>query len=144
MYRVGLGEKAPYFTGPEYQILDDQRHADGKNPMTSAASLYALYAPNDKQLKAVGEWNSTKIVAQGKRIEHWFNGTMVLDAEIGSDDWNTRVGGSKFKEWNKFATLSSGRICLQDHGDKVWYRNIQIKVLSSSPAAQDTPARKQK
>lgn len=142
MYRVGLGEKAPYFTGPEYQILDDQRHADGKNPMTSAAALYALYAPNEKHLKAVGEWNSAKIVCKENRIEHWLNGKMVLDAEIGSDDWNNRVAGSKFKEWPKFATLTSGRICLQDHGDKVWYRNIQIKDLSSSPAAEKGSARK--
>lgn len=140
MYRVGLGEKAPYLTGPEYQILDDDRHADGKNELTSAASLYALYAPNDKQLNPVGEWNSAKIVAQGKRIEHWLNGKMVLDASIGAEDWNKRVAESKFKEWNKFATLSSGRVCLQDHGNKIWFRDIRIKVLSRTPPAKKSPA----
>jgi hypothetical protein len=138
MYRVGLGEEAPYDTGPEYQILDDQRHVDGKNPLTSAASLYALYAPIDKQLCPVGEWNQAKIVVEGNRIEHWLNGRQVVEAEIGSADWNARVANSKFKEWKKFASLDRGRICLQDHGDDVWFRDIRVKLLN--PSAKDQPA----
>ncbi len=144
MYRVGLDEKAPYLTGPEYQILDDERHADGKSETTSAASLYALYAPNGKKLKPVGEWNSAKIVANGKRFEHWLNGKMVLDANIGGADWNKRVSESKFKEWKKFATLSTGRICLQDHGNKIWFRDIKVKVLEGTPEAKVSAIPQQK
>jgi Domain of Unknown Function (DUF1080) len=136
MYRVGMGDKAPYLTGPEYQILDDAGHADGKNPLTSAASLYGLYAPQNKCLNPLCCWNSAKIIAKGNRIEHWLNGTMVLEAEIGSDVWNERIQNSKFKDWAKFATLSSGRVCLQDHGNETWFRQITIQVFDASPPVQ--------
>mgnify|MGYP002078311930 CR=1 FL=1 len=129
MYRVSLGDQAPYLTGPEYQILDDQKHADGRNPMTSAASLYGLYAPENKVLKPVGEWNEAKIRVEGNRIEHWLNGEKVVDCEIGSDDWNHRVANSKFAQWDRFATNRSGHICLQDHGDRIWFRDIKIRVI---------------
>ena len=136
MYRVGLGDEAPYLTGPEYQILDDGGHADGKNPLTSAASLYGLYVPENKCLNPLCCWNSAKIVAQGNRIEHWLNGTKVLEAEIGSDTWIERIQNSKFKKWTKFATLPSGRICLQDHGNETWYRHITIQVFDAPPPVQ--------
>lgn len=129
MYRVTTGDNAPYFSGPEYQILDDAKHRDGKNEMTSAGSLYALYKPENKKLSAVGEWNSGKIVHKGNMVEHWLNGSKVVSTEIGSDDWKKRVGESKFKKWKKFGVSTSGHICFQDHGNKVWYRNIKIKQM---------------
>ena len=129
MYRVSLGDRAPYFSGPEYQILDDAKHRDGKNPKTSAASLYALYDPAGKKLAKVGEWNTGKIVLQGSKVEHWVNGQKVVSADMASDEWKEKVGKSKFANWKKFGKNSSGHIVLQDHGDRVWYRNIEIKVL---------------
>lgn len=129
MYRVSLGDAAPYLTGPEYQILDDDRHGDGRNPLTSSASLYGLYAPENKTLKPVGEWNEARIVVSGQHVEHWLNGVKVVACEIGSDDWNERVAGSKFRQWRKFAQNASGHICLQDHGDRIWFRNIRIRPL---------------
>ena len=129
MYRVATGENAPYFTGPEFQVLDDDKHADGKNPLTSAGSLYALYAPADKQLKPVGQWNSSRIVLNKNHVEHWLNGQKVVDTELHSDDWNNRVGNSKFKDWKKFGTMNSGHICFQDHGDPVAFRNIVVVEL---------------
>ena len=90
-YRVSTGDPAPYFSGPEYQILDDAKHRDGKNEKTSAAALYGLYKANGKSLKKVGEWNSAKIVLDGNKLEHWVNGKKVVSTELGSDDWNQRV-----------------------------------------------------
>ena len=127
MYRVKLGDNAPYKTGVEYQILDNDKHADGKNRATSAGSLYALYPPGDEKPKAVGEWNTSKIVAEGDKVEHWLNGVRVVEAEFGSDDWNEKVGSSKFATWKKFAKSKKGHIAFQDHGDKVSYRKIKIK-----------------
>ena len=129
MYRVKQGDKAPYYTGVEYQVLDNDKHKDGKNRLTSAASIYALYPPGDKQPKAVGEWNTSKIVADGDKVEHWLNGDKVAEAEIGSDAWNKEIASSKFATWEKFAKNKRGHIAFQDHGDKVWYRNIKIKAM---------------
>ena len=129
MYRVTTGDNAPYLSGPEFQILDDAKHRDGKKETTSAGSLYALYVPEGKKTKPVGEWNSAKITHKGNLIEHWLNGKKVVSAEIGSDDWNKRVANSKFKNWKKFGASQSGHIALQDHGNKVWFRNIKIKTM---------------
>ena len=129
MYRVTTGDSASYLTGPEYQVLDDAKHHDGKNELTSAGSLYGLYKPAGKELKKVGEWNSAKIVLNGAKVEHWLNGKKVVSAEIGSDDWKKRINASKFKDWKKFGKNSKGHICFQDHGNKVWYRNIKVKPI---------------
>lgn len=129
MYRVSTGDNAPYFSGPEYQILDDAKHADGKNPATSAGSLYALYVPENKTLKPVGQWNTGKIILDGNQIQHWLNGTKVVQAEFKSDDWNKKVKNSKFSSWTKFGKNTSGHLCFQDHGNKVWFRNIKIRPI---------------
>ena len=130
MYRVAETEDAPYMTGPEYQILDNAGHEDGKHKDTSAASCYALYAPSEDVTKPVGEWNQTRIVIKGDHVDHWLNGKKVVSYDLGSDDWNKRVAASKFKEWKKFGTIKKGGIDLQDHGDDVAYRNIKIRVFS--------------
>ncbi len=129
MYRVSLGDKKPYLTGPEYQVLDDDKHKDGKIESHRSGSLYALYAPENKTLKPVGQWNTSKIVLKGNHVEHWLNEQKVVEAELGSDDWNARVADSKFKDWEKFGKNRRGHICFQDHGNPVWFRNIRIKSL---------------
>jgi hypothetical protein len=129
MYRVAETRGAPYETGPEYQVLDDAGHGDGKNPITSAGSIYAVYPPAKKVVKPAGEWNTTKIVAKGTRIEHWLNGEKVCEAEIGSEDWNAKVAKSKWAKVATYAKEPKGKIDLQDHGDKVEYKNVKILVL---------------
>jgi len=130
MYRTGEQADAPYMTAPEYQVLDDDKHPDGKDPRTAAAALYGLYPCSNKALHAVGQWNSGRIVVRGNHVEHWLNGVKVVTAELHSDDWNKRVAASKFAAWPTFATKSKGRIDLQDHGDEVWYRSLRIRDLT--------------
>jgi hypothetical protein len=129
MYRVAETRGAPYETGPEYQVLDDEKHGDGKNPLTSAGSIYAVYAPAKKVVKPAGEWNHTKIVAKGNHIEHWLNGEKVCEAEIGSEDWNAKVAKSKWAKVTTYAKETKGKIDLQDHGNKVEYKNIKVLAL---------------
>jgi hypothetical protein len=132
MYRVSEAKAASYETGPEYQVLDDAKHGDGRNPKTSASALYALIAANEsKQTKPVGEWNEGRIVVQGTRIEHWLNGKKVVACDLASPEVTTLIAQSKFNQWPGFAKEPAGHICLQEHGDDVWYRNIRIRKLAT-------------
>src|SRR3954464_10769966 len=124
MYRVSQETDPAYFTGPEYQIVDNVGHPDGANPKTSAASVYDLYAPNSDATKPAGDWNEARIVISHNHVEHYLNGKKVLEYDLGSPDWNKRVADSKFAEWKNFGKNPIGYVDLQDHGDKVWYRNV--------------------
>lgn len=129
LFRVDASGAKPWHTGPEMQVLDDARHKDGKSPLTSAGSLYALYPPAKAAAKPVGEWNSVRIRVKGSRIDYWLNGENVISVEVGSADWTTRVAASKFAPFARFGRTSQGRIVLQDHGDPVWFRNIRIRKI---------------
>lgn len=119
------------YYGCEFQLLDDKNHGNGRNPLTSAGSLYGLYAPtNEKTLKPVGEFNHSKIVVNQGQIEHWLNGKKILEAKIGSDDWQKKIRKSKFNSVKDFAD-GPGAILLQDHNAEVWFKNLTIKPLSS-------------
>lgn len=129
IYRIAETEQSPWQTGPEYQILHNQGHADGKLPITSAGSAFAVVEVSRDVTKPVGEWNEGRIVARGKHIEHWLNGVKVVEYEIGSADWNKRVQASKFGKVPTYGQPASGHIALQDHGDTVAFRNLKIRKL---------------
>jgi hypothetical protein len=129
MFRVTEGSEATYQTGPEMQVLDDARHADGHNRLTSAGSAYGLYAAPAGIVKPAGEWNQVRLIVKGKHVEQWLNGTKVVEYELQSPDWEAKVAASKFKQWPGYGRAPKGYIALQDHGDRVAYRNIKIKEL---------------
>ena len=129
IYRIATTEEFPWQTGPEYQILHNQGHRDGKAPITSAGSNYAVNPPTKDLTRPVGEWNEGRIVARGNRVEHWLNGEKVVEYEINSADWLERVKASKFAKLANYGRIKRGYIALQDHGDVVSYRNIKIRTL---------------
>lgn len=130
MYRVVTEGQAPYWSGPEYQILDNERHPDAKNgPDRLAGSNYDLIAPSAAVSKPAGEWNTAKIVVKGNHVEHWLNGSKVVEYEFASPEWTKMVAESKFKAWPMYGKAARGHIVLQDHGDLVEFRNIRIKEL---------------
>tara|TARA_B100001027_G_scaffold58805_1_gene39720 strand:+ start:277 stop:915 length:639 start_codon:yes stop_codon:yes gene_type:complete len=115
--------------GLEYQILDDQKHRDNKNPTHRAGSLYELVAaPDSKPLKPVGAWNKGRIVADGKQIQHWLNGEKVVEINWGTKEWKKRFQKSKYHKNQGFGSWK-GPILLQDHNDPVWYRELWVKHL---------------
>ena len=118
-----------YRTGPEMQILDDERHADGKNPLTSSGANYALNPAPRGVVKPANEWNSARLVVTGSHVEHWLNGTKMVEYELGSADWEARRAKSKFATAPFYGRAKSGQIALQDHGNRVAFRNIRIKEL---------------
>ena len=132
MYHVTEDGEYPWQSGPEYQLLDNAGHADGRNPLTTAASCYALYAPSKDVTKPVGDWNSMRLVVNGPHVEHWLNGVKVAEYKIGGKDWKKRVQQSKFNSMPNFAKAVKGHIDLQDHGDRVEFRNLKIRPLPRS------------
>lgn len=113
----------------EMQVLDDERHADGKSQLTSAGSNFALYPVPRGVSRPAGEWNAARLLVNGNRVEHWLNGVKVVEYELGSPEWETRVRASKFATMPLYGRAPRGHIGLQDHGDRVEFRNIRVRVL---------------
>lgn len=130
IYRVAPGADQPWHTGPEMQVLDNAKHADGKNPLTSAGSNYAVHAPVKDVTRPVGEWNAMRLLVRGNHVEHWLNGVKLLEYELGSADWQARVKASKFATLPGYGRARRGHLVLQDHGDVVAFRNLRIRALS--------------
>ena len=129
-YRATEEYEHIYWSGPEYQLLDDARAPDGRNRLTSAASAYGLYAAPAGVLKPAGEWNSTRIIARGRHIEHWLNGQKVVEYELTSPDWEAKVKASKFGAWPNYGRALRGYIGIQgDHNGLLTLRNMKIREL---------------
>ncbi|MCP9200061.1 DUF1080 domain-containing protein [Gramella sp. GC03-9] len=122
----------PYITGPEIQVLDNKRHPDAKNGEDrTAGALYDLVAPSQDVSKAAGEWNKEVIHIDYENNTGWveLNGTKIVEFPLHGEKWQELVNNSKFKDWKEFGTTRKGHIALQDHGDKVWFRNLKIRKL---------------
>jgi len=116
------------YLGCEYQLLDD----DDIRECQRTASLYDVYAPNKNKLtKPPGEFNHSKIVVRGDRIEHWLNGERVLLVYSGTPNWYAHIANSKFNEAKGFGENGKGKIQIQDHGDTVHVRNMTIQEFKS-------------
>src|SRR5689334_8616061 len=121
--------KAPYETGPEMQVLDNDGHPDGKIKKHRAGDLYDLISCSKETVKPVGEWNQVEIKLLNGKLDFYLNGENVVSTTLWDDNWNKLVAGSKFKTMPGFGTFKKGHIDLQDHDCMVWYRNIVIKKL---------------
>ena len=129
MFRVSEATDATHLTGPEMQVLDNVRHPDGRSPLSSAGACYGLYAPSQDVTRPAGVWNDVRLVVNGAHIEHWLNGVKIVEYEIGSPDWLSRLAGSPFRDVPTYAREPRGHIAVQDHGDRVAYRGIKIRPL---------------
>jgi hypothetical protein len=128
-FHVARTGRETWESGPEMQLLDNARHVDGKNPLTSAGANYALHAPSRDVTRPVGAWNDVVLRVTGPRVEHWLNGTKVVEYELWSPAWEAAVKASKFSTMPAYGRARRGHIALQDHGDVVWFRNIRIRSL---------------
>ena len=124
-------EQRPKSPGLEYQMIDDLRHADGKRgPLYQTAAFYGvLPAAADKPKRQPGQWNTSRLVVRGQKVEHWLNGQNVLTYELGSEAVKAGIAASKFKNEVGFGEKIAGHILLTYHNDDCWYRNIKVREL---------------
>lgn len=130
LYRITEEYEKPYWSGVEYQLLDDALHPDGKSRLTAAGAAYGLYPAPPGVVSPAGEWNRTRIVARGGHVEHWLNGKKLLEYENGGADWNAKIAASKFAAWPNFGKARRGYIAIQgDHTGELSLRSIRIREL---------------
>ena len=128
--------------GLEYQVLDDQRHPDAKMGVggnRTVSSLYDLIPAEGKHVNPPGEWNSARIVARGGHVEHWLNGKKVVEYDRFSQAFRALIQKSKYAHYENFGQIPAGHILLQDHGNRVSFRNIKMRVLQA-PMTLDSPS----
>jgi hypothetical protein len=119
-----------YWSGPEFQLLDDVNAPDGRSRLTSAAAAYGLYGPPAGVVKPAGEWNKTRIMVNGNHVEHWLNGQKVVEYDFGSPVWKAKVAASKFAKYPNYGLAKSGYIGIQgDHPGSLQLRHIRIREL---------------
>ena len=115
--------------GCEFPILDDSRLEEGREEKTSTGALYLLYAPKNKQINPPGEWNHTRIIVLGNRVEHWLNGGKLLEYELNSSELMERVEETKFHKVPGYGIKAAGHLSLQHHGAPACFRNLKIRRI---------------
>jgi len=127
LYRVNEALEAPWQSGPEMQLLDDDRHPDGRMPETRCGALYGLYPPETGTRCVAAGFNLARVRVRGFLVEHWLNGVCVLRCDLASAEFRSRVAGSKFRDFPDFARAPKGHLVLQHHGDEAWFRNLWVQ-----------------
>jgi len=139
-WKVAEGSNSGVYYRPgqyEYQILDNKVHRDGRNPRTSAASLYFCIAPSKDATKPVGQWNCGRVICKGTVVQHWLNGEKVIDLDYSDPKYAADVERLRIRGADLAAR---GRhLLLQDHGDPVWYRGFKLRALGKEDVLDRTP-----
>jgi hypothetical protein len=139
-WKVAEGSNSGVYYRPgqyEYQILDNAVHADGKNPRTSAASLYFCMQPSHDATRPVVEWNEGRIVCRGTVIQHWLNGEKVVHFDYTDPRWEFNV--EMLRQRGADLTARGAFLNFQDHGDPVSYRNIRLRELGPEDEIDSEP-----
>ncbi|MEO8268409.1 MAG: PQQ-dependent sugar dehydrogenase [Aureliella sp.] len=138
MFHVTEDQPQPYNTGPEVQIQDNQA---GRDPQKSGW-LYQLVKPNERNGSVVdvtrpaGQWNQLFLRIAPNQCLVLMNGQTYYSFKLGDKQWNEAVANSKFATMPGFGAAGEGYICLQDHGDRVAFRNIKVRKLDVDGSVQ--------
>ncbi len=121
--------KFPYETGPEFQVIDHENWPDPLEDWQICGANYAMYPPKARPFKPLGEWNHILLVVDGDHVTQILNGALVVEYVKKSDEWNKLRNSGKWTGFPDWGNFDEGHVSLQNHGTKVWYRNIKIKEL---------------
>jgi hypothetical protein len=128
-YRVSEENGPAAQTGPVMQLLDDERHQDGADALTSCGALYGLMAPWHDQRSSTSGYHSARIVLNGTAVEYWIDERQVLGCDLASAELKKRIARSRFRDFAQFAQLREGHIVLQHRGTEAWFRRLRIETL---------------
>ncbi len=135
--------KNPVHTGFEIQVMSGE--GTGKHDF---GAIYDLASTSKNAGKPTGEWNTVEIRCEGPKIQVQVNGEQV--SSINCDDFDQPglcPDGEKHKyKLNKqpravkdFAR--KGYLGFQDHGHKVWYKNVKLLELNDAKSPASKPAK---
>lgn len=130
IYNTAEGDYSqPYLTGLEMQIVDNTRHPDGQIEKHRSGDLYDLVESKFVTVSPAGNWNRVRLLVNNGHVQQWQNGYLVVETDLWTPTWDAMVAKSKFSDWEDFGTVKKGHLVLQDHGDKVWFRDIKLRTL---------------
>jgi len=118
-----------YHTGPEFQLLDDLGWEGDLEDWQKTGANYAMHIAYNPDLKVAGEWNTAKVLKDGDHVEHWLNGKKLVEYQLWTDDWKSRVKSGKWNSFPAYGQYRKGHISLQDHGAVTWFRNVKIREI---------------
>jgi len=129
LYMVTEEFDAPYYSGPEYQIIDDKDFPEKLEDWQKSGANYAMNPPLVMAANPIGEWNNTKIIVNKGHVEHWLNGQKTAEYEMDSPEWKKHKAEGKWKDAKGYGMTRKGHIALQDHGSEIWFKNVKIKEI---------------
>ena len=139
MYHVVESDRfhTPYLTGPEYQLIDDAGWPGGLEEWQKTGADYAMYLPDSarKKLNEPGKWNNSRILFDNGHVEYWLNGEKITEFTAWTPEWFELKNSGKWAGAPEYGLASTGHLSLQDHGSRVWFRNMKIRKLPSRESA---------
>lgn len=119
----------PVQTGIEMQVLDSAGvEKPGKH---HCGSIYDVLEPSQNAMRPALEWNTVVLRCSGPYITISMNGKRIINMDLDRyTEPHVNLDGTR----NKFVTAykdmpREGHIGLQEHGGKVWFKNVKIREL---------------
>ena len=127
--------------GHEYQIIDDVGYDVGPlNDRQKTGGWYDVIPPTTIPTRPIGEWNLSRLIVRGTHVEHWLNGTLVVQYETNSAESAAGIAASKFKDVPGYADKIPTPILLQDHDTLAWFRSLKIREMPAPNATAPAQA----
>lgn len=124
-----------YIVGFEYQMIDDDGHADARRgAYYQAGALYSMIPAGWPAAKPIGEYNQSRVLVKGNHIEHWLNGVKVAEGELNAPA-TLEKSAARWTTESPIHKALAGQpkklcpIALQNHGDAAWFRSLKIRKL---------------